>query len=124
SCSPSAWQMRHGSLFLAALNSEDETPGSVSYSSIYSQTDELVQPPETAIIDGASNVMIQDLCPLRPVHHVGLNEDAVVFALVMDALDHPGPADPTRIDPMICTELFMPGVTPVDVVRGNLGIYG
>lgn len=124
SCFPASWQMGHGSRFLEALNSEDETPGDVSYTSIYSDTDELVQPPETAILDGASNVRIQDLCPLRPVHHVGLNEDAVVFALVLDALENDGPADPANVDPSICLETLMPGVSPFDAVAGNLLVYG
>jgi triacylglycerol lipase len=133
SCFPAAWQMRHGSLFLDALNSVDETPNrwdpvtnpeGVSYSSIYSLFDELVQPPETAILDGASNVLIQDVCPLRPIHHVGLNQDAVVFALVIDALDHEGPVEPSRIDPQTCLEAFMPGVNAADAAAGNLLVYG
>jgi triacylglycerol esterase/lipase EstA (alpha/beta hydrolase family) len=125
SCFPAAWQMSRGSAFLDALNSADETPGDVSYTSLYSQTDELVQPPETAILEGAANFSIQDLCPLRPIHHVGLNEDAVVFALVLDALEHEGPADPGRIDiAALCGETLMPGVNAIDAVAGNALVYG
>lgn len=120
-CAPSIWQMNQGSKFTEALNRGDETPGAISYTSIYSQFDELVQPPETAPLDGASNVLVQDLCPARPVHHGGFLHDAVVYAVVVDALAHPGPADPSRVDAGVCTETTMPGVEPIS---GNLLLYG
>ena len=39
--------------------------------------------------------------------------DPVAYALAIDAMDHPGPADPSRIPSSVCTQLFMPGVNPV-----------
>jgi triacylglycerol lipase len=45
SCAPAAQQMRFGSHFLTALDKGDETPGDVDYTSVFSQNDELVQPP-------------------------------------------------------------------------------
>jgi triacylglycerol esterase/lipase EstA (alpha/beta hydrolase family) len=124
SCAPAAWQMRPGSDFITALNAGDETPGDVSWSSIYSQTDELVQPFSTAVLDGAANVAIQDLCPGRPVHHAGLNSDPVVWALVLGALDAAGPADASTVDPVSCVKPSYPGATVADVVGGNLLLYG
>ena len=93
-------------------------------------TDELVQPeapsPTSALrsASNVANIAIQDLCPGRPVHHVGLLADAVAFAIVIDALDHKGPADPSRLSASICAQALMPGVSPADVVAGNLTVYG
>jgi hypothetical protein len=38
--------------------------------------------------------------------------DPVGWALAIDALDHPGPASPARIDRKVCTEPALPGVSP------------
>lgn len=120
-CAPAIWQMRHGSRFLTALNAGDETPDGPDYTSIYSQTDELVTPPSTAPLSGASNFPVQSLCPARIVHHGGLLYDNVVFAAVMDALTHPGGTDPSRLSPTLCASFAMPGSDPVDT---NLKVYG
>lgn len=131
SCPPAVWQMRHGSAFLEALNRDDETPRAVDYTSVYSSTDELVQPPSTAVLGDAdegqdvSNVLIQELCPGRPVHHGGIVHDAVAYAAVHDALTEPGGADPERFFvPELCGERTMPGTNEVDAVGGNLVLYG
>jgi hypothetical protein len=114
--------MRFGSHFLTALNRGDETPGDVDYTSVFSQNDELVQPPSSARLDGAVNVLVQDLCPGRSVHHGGALHDAAVFAVVLDALTHPGPADPARVDRAACLRPWMPGVD--EPVTGNAMLYG
>ena len=113
-CPGAAQQMKQGSAFLGALNSPDETPGEVSYTSVYSLTDELVQPaaPEpTAAFDGASNIAIQDLCPGRVGEHAAMAADAVAYAMVIDAFTQPGPADPARFDPLTCAKTSFDGVT-------------
>ncbi|MCU1612344.1 MAG: putative lipase [Pseudonocardiales bacterium] len=116
SCVPVAWQLSIGSSFLRALNADDETPGDVSYTSIYSLTDDggaVPQLPQSVSKqgDGATNVPIQSICPVRVVSHVQALADAVAYAVVIDAFAHPGPADPSRIDPSVCDQLFLPGVT-------------
>ena len=68
------------------------------------------------------NVLVQDLCPGRPVHHGALLYDAVVFAVVLDALSNPGPADLSRFDPPTCHQTWMPGVT--EPVTTNVILYG
>jgi triacylglycerol lipase len=47
-CVPALWRMRRESRFMAAFNADDETPGDVSYTSVYAITDELVQPYSTS----------------------------------------------------------------------------
>ena len=118
-CDEAAWQMRSASSFLAALNSGDETPDTVSYTSVYTQTDELVVPATTAVLDGAVNISIQSLCPGRYVEHGQMLHDAVAFAVVLDALTHVGPADPARIDPTSCSARSMPGVSGRDAFEGS-----
>jgi hypothetical protein len=117
SCAPAVWQQVPGSAFLKALNGGDETPGDVSYTSIYSLTDEVVPelpPPSTSVIEGARNVAIQDLCPGRPVNHVGMLTDPVAHALVLDALGHAGPADPSRVAASTCFLPLAPGLDAAD----------
>jgi triacylglycerol esterase/lipase EstA (alpha/beta hydrolase family) len=112
---PAAWQMRTTARFIAALNSGDETPGGVSYTSIYTLFDELVQPvvpTPTSALAGGRNVLVQDLCPGRVVEHVGLAYDAAVHDVVIDAFTRAGPANPTRFDRSTCLQVAFDGVAP------------
>ncbi len=132
-CLPALWQQyirtegyRAAPRLLTALNAGDETPGAISYSSIYSLTDPVIQPIApypTAALRGASNVAVQDICPGRIVEHVQSAWDAVYYALVLDALSHRGPVDPKRIDTAVCNEIAMPGVDPVDAVARTAVLY-
>jgi triacylglycerol esterase/lipase EstA (alpha/beta hydrolase family) len=113
-CIPSFWQLKPDSRFLTALNAGDETPGDISYTSVYSRTDLAVQPQlpgnATSELAGASNVAVQDLCAIRVVDHPQTVSDAAVYAVVIDALTHPGPADPARIDRSVCLQVAAPGI--------------
>jgi triacylglycerol esterase/lipase EstA (alpha/beta hydrolase family) len=126
-CIASLWQQRtSGSQFLGALNRGDETPGSVSYTSVFSLTDEIIQPaaPEpVASIRGASNIAVQDVCPGRYVGHVQSASDAAYYGVVLDALTHVGPADPSRVDRNLCTQTFMPYVDPQEAVVRTAEVY-
>jgi triacylglycerol lipase len=125
-CPPALWQQVRSSRFLAALNKGDETPGSVSYTSVYSLTDDIIQPAAptpVAAIAGASNVAVQDVCPGRYVGHVQSASDAGYFGIVLDALTHLGPADPSRVDRDYCTQTFMPYVDPATAIRRTAEVY-
>jgi MYXO-CTERM domain-containing protein len=126
SCEAAIWQMNQGSNFIASLNTADETPGAIDYTSIYSLNDELVQPvapTPTAALDGATNILVQDVCAGRPVAHGAQPVDAAVFALALDALTNPGPGDPSRIDPAVCNETYLPGLTEDDGVLAQQVVY-
>ncbi|MEH0421626.1 esterase/lipase family protein [Streptomyces sp. B21-083] len=71
-------EMNTGSSFLTSLNSGDETPGSVSYASYWSNCDEALTPDTTAILSGATNVEVG--C----ISHDEMNNDHGVYAQVRD----------------------------------------
>jgi len=110
------YQFAPGSLFINATNAGDETPGDIDYTSIYTITDELVQPAlpvATAALEPGQdnphvrNVLIQDMCLLQITDHVTIGTtDAVAFALALDAITHDGPADPQRAGgAALCTNI-------------------
>ncbi len=120
SCVTAFWQMRRGSDYIGALRRE-LPPDDVSYTSIGTRTDELVVPaPEGTYLPGARNVFVQDVCPGRPVDHFAMAFDAVGYAMVVDALTHPGPTDTSRVSPSTCTRLYGPGMDPGRVAVGGL----
>lgn len=99
----STWQFRTDSNFMRVLNAGDETPGTIDYTSLYTQFDELVQPVETAMLDAGqgnprvANILLQDVCPGRFVDHVTIGTtDRLSFELALDAILHDGPADVAR----------------------------
>lgn len=119
-CAASLYQMRSDSNFLAALNHGREAIGGVPFTSIVTRDDHVFVLPEQGTLDGHSdlitNVAVQDLCPdhhFQPADlaHVSLAFDGPTYAIVVDALDHRGPAKLSRIDPAACNEPTMPGVT-------------
>jgi hypothetical protein len=110
-CAPAIWQMRVGAALEAALNKVPAPPGP-SYTAIYSSTDELVQPASSATIPGASNVLLQELCPGRYVEHAYIVFDAPAVATTLDALSHPGAADPARVPREACSQMSGPGIDP------------
>jgi hypothetical protein len=49
------------------------------------------------------------------VDHIGIVLDVLAYALVMDAITHPGPANPARINRGICSEVLIPGADPLPI---------
>lgn len=86
------WQFSPDSEFTRHVNLGDESPGDVDYTSIYARTDELVQPSygpnATAIVEGAWNIDVQEVCPARVVDHLSIGTtDAWVMELTLRILD-------------------------------------
>jgi triacylglycerol esterase/lipase EstA (alpha/beta hydrolase family) len=90
----SCGQQATGSPFLTNLNAGDETPGQVSYTAVETRYDEVVVPYTSAFLSGATNVLLQDRCPLDVAEHLGIIYDAVALRWVRNALGRSGPADP------------------------------
>ena len=124
-CPPASWQQAAGANFIEALNSGTETFAGISYTEIYTHTDEVVQPNTTAANSSSSlhigagqisNVATQSICPLDVYEHLTVGTiDPVAYALAIDALDHAGPANPARIGLGVCLRLYQPGVNPLNV---------
>lgn len=127
SCAAADWQQSDKAQFIAALNSYQETFPGISYTEVYSHNDEIVTPNSddngSSSVHGGggeiTNVAIQDVCPADPSEHLAIGtQDLVAYDLALDALTHPGPADPDRAatdDPAICTPPplgLMPGINP------------
>jgi pimeloyl-ACP methyl ester carboxylesterase len=119
-CAPADLQQLAGSRFIEALNSRTETFDGVSYTQVYTHTDEVVRPnssPATCsscLYTGTgaiSNIASQQICPGDLYEHVGVGTaDPVAYAIGVDALRHAGPADPRRIARSVCRQPWMPGV--------------
>lgn len=120
-CPPAFWQQAAGAPFLAALNSGAETFAGISYTSVYTHADEVVVPNldgtgSSSLHTGAGrirNVALQEVCAADVSEHLAIGTyDAVAWALVVDALRHPGPADPARVPASVCRQPLAPGVDP------------
>lgn len=122
SCSAADWQQLAGTSFYRALNSYAETWRGISYTNIYTHTDEEERPNlddsgVSSLHSGAgliTNVAIQDICPADVNEHVLIGLiDPVAYALAVDALEHRGPARRARIDPGVCALELQPGIDPL-----------
>lgn len=114
------FQFSPDSKFVSVLNAGDETPGDIDYTTLYTTFDELIQPAPiqkgtgatltggapTAALDWkagkphpnqhVANLWLQsaDLCPGHVSDHVTIGTtDTLAFALALDAISHPGPAN-------------------------------
>lgn len=97
-CVGACAQLVPGSALLARLNRGDETPPGPAFTTIWTASDQTVTPPDTARLEGALNVRVQDVCAGSRVGHGGLVRDPLVLGLVARAVDGtlrgpPGPAD-------------------------------
>ena len=123
-CSPNCrfpaavWQQAAGSSLLKALNrrGRDETPGPTSWTTVRTLNDEIVQPTSgpdpTSALTGASNLVIQGICPGRVTDHIGIAVDSVSYAALRDAMTHRGPARASRMKQTVCRRPYAPGLDP------------
>jgi len=110
-CGPSIRQMSPGSKLLTALDAGPQVFPGISFTTVYSNTDGTVIPPgPRSSLTGASNISVQSICPASTVNHISMPADGVAWAVTIDALLRPGPADASRIGPGVCGT-FVPGVT-------------
>jgi hypothetical protein len=86
--------MAPGSELLEQLGG-DETPDGPEWMSLWTTQDQIVKPPETARLEGAINVPLQDLCPGLRLSHGALTSDPVVQAVVVEALSAEELTEPT-----------------------------
>lgn len=86
SCPVACRQLVPGGDFLDALNDGDETPDGPQWLSLWTDQDKTVTPPESAELDGAVNVVLQDVCRGAVVTHSDLPRAPLVGGIVLTAL--------------------------------------
>jgi triacylglycerol esterase/lipase EstA (alpha/beta hydrolase family) len=102
-CPTACQQLVPTSSVLTALNSGTEIPVSgPAFISLWTSKDQVVLPPDSAVLAGALNIRIQSVCPASVVDHSGLPTDPLVAAMVTAELTGPapvplGPADCARL---------------------------
>ncbi|MCU1643041.1 MAG: hypothetical protein JWN03_3316 [Nocardia sp.] len=117
SCSPISWQLGTNSKLTTGFKNAP-LPTGTAFTSIGSLDDEVVFPqPAASTLPGGRTIMIQDVCPGRVVDHGTYLVDAVSYRLVLDALTHDGPADPSRINASACAETVLPGLDPAGLAE-------
>jgi hypothetical protein len=126
-CQAASWQQAAGSKLLRAINRQtDESPNPTSWTTVRTATDETVQPQTgknpTSSLKGATNILIQDICPGRNVSHIGSALDSVTFAASEDALTHKGPANVKRLPKDVCSKLLAPGLEKMRSAGVTLGL--
>jgi hypothetical protein len=126
-CAPASWQQLSTAHFIKALNSYSETLAGISYTEVYTHTDEVVEPNSgpnpsqcsSCLYTGKgkiTNVATQQVCPTDLYEHLGVGTvDAVAYALGVNALRSRGPARPGQISNSVCSKPYMPGVNPANV---------
>jgi pimeloyl-ACP methyl ester carboxylesterase len=108
----SCQQFLAGSSFLQELYDDGTVaaPG-VVYTTIASRYDELVTPYTSGHLDapGATNIVVQDVCPLNLDEHGAVAFDPVVARMVLNALD------PAHAVPVSCGPLLGLGLGPINL---------
>jgi triacylglycerol lipase len=80
----------------ALLNSFARDPVSVPWLSLWTENDQTVRPPDSARLDGAINVALQELCPGVHIEHSDLPTHPLTTALVLEALTQAPMSGPAR----------------------------
>ena len=84
-CPTACEQLVPGSDLLRRLNAGDETPDGPRWATVRSRGDQVVTPVDSAALDGAVNILVQDVCPGASVSHGELPGTPVTLA-ALDAV--------------------------------------
>lgn len=102
-CPAACQQLIPGSPLLSQLD-KAVLPAALPWLSVWTQNDETVTPPDSARLDGAVNVALQDICADANVQHGQLPTDPLVTGLVLRDLGQaqalsaaPGPGECTAL---------------------------
>jgi triacylglycerol lipase len=96
-CPPACEQLVPDSDVLRRLNAGDETPNGPLWATIRSTSDQVVTPVDSAALEGAVNIRIQDVCPTSTAAHGDLPRDPVVLAALGSVLGVEPPRSPTAV---------------------------
>lgn len=118
-----ALQLKRSAKFVDAVNSRQETFPGISYTSLSTVHDQFVTPAGTTDLRGAANISLQDVCPGNEADHITIGtSDALAYALTMNAITRPGPANPADLPASTCSQETMPGADP-NTVTDDLATF-
>lgn len=132
-CPPAVLQQEYTSTFIATLRDNGGDSPYVPLTSIYSLFDEIVQPRGYGPVDsgfsydargvGVTNILLQEHCGVSlpggaPYNlHEGLLYNALAVAAALDAIEHGGAADLSRIDvASLCQKPIADGLGLEDIL--------
>lgn len=96
-CPAACQQLVPGSQLLDSLDIA-HSAGLPRWMSVWTSDDQVVTPPDSALLPGALDVQVQSVCPAASVSHSQLPTSPVVIAMVLQAIG-PGPLTrPTAAD--------------------------
>jgi len=98
-CPTACEQLVPDSDLLRRLNAGDETPDGPQWATVRSRGDQVVTPVDSAALDGAVNILVQDVCPGASVSHGELPGTAVTLAALDTVL---GAGPPLAVAPGSC----------------------
>lgn len=97
SCPKACEQLAIDSDLIRRLNAGDETPAGPRWITLRSSSDRTVTPTASASLQGALDVLVQDICPERTTSHGELPGDPVVLATLRSGLGRGTPHAPVRV---------------------------
>lgn len=96
-CPKACEQLATGSDLLRRLDAGDETPTGPRWVTVRTANDQTVTPVDSAVLEGALNIEVQELCPDATTSHGALPGDPVVLATLRSALGRPAPTVPEDV---------------------------
>jgi triacylglycerol lipase len=98
SCPTACQQLEPDSTLLAGLNTGTQTAGGPQFVSIWTTADDVVIPPDSAVLAGAVDISVQSVCASSRVGHTDLPSDRVVERMVVRELGAGPPVTFTAAD--------------------------
>jgi triacylglycerol esterase/lipase EstA (alpha/beta hydrolase family) len=98
SCPAACQQLAPDSGLLSGLNSGDETPSGPVWTTVWTDLDQVVTPPDSGKLAGSTGVRLQAVCADERTDHSGLPSSPLVGGIVLQALGVPAPPAPTAAD--------------------------
>ncbi|KAL9618475.1 MAG: hypothetical protein Q9160_006794 [Pyrenula sp. 1 TL-2023] len=127
---PALLQQKYNANFIRTLRNRGGDSALVPTTTLFSAFDEVVQPQSgtnaSAFLGnangaGVTNNQVQVVCPGQPagglVTHEGMGYNSLLFSLLIDAVTHDGPGQPSRLNlPLVCALPAAPGLTAANVL--------
>jgi triacylglycerol lipase len=97
-CPVACQEMAPGTPLLASLDAAQPARTGVPWTSMWSNRDEVVEPPDSARFTGATNIVLQDICADDTSTHLSLPTDPLVAAITLKSLGVTQFASPSTSD--------------------------